>query len=213
MRCVTYCLVPAAVTGSSTLYVWWGWAGLWTDCGTVYTQRWCPPPSAACVSAGWCLQDGEAMVTSSSQKELQEIIQTDTGNSFSWGWLHTRGTEGILERKKNKELDKQMGALSIQKTCQINFLNPPKHLNIWRSVMMLALVLRAFPASLLSSPFLLSLSSVCWLMCPIQIGQYRSFGCFVYQMSHKFKQTDKLLCLAASVICSAALCAMHELVH
>ena len=52
--------VQAAVTGSSTLYVWWGWAGLWTDCDTVYTRRWCPPPSAACVSTGWCLQENKS---------------------------------------------------------------------------------------------------------------------------------------------------------
>lgn len=59
MRYVTNRRVQAAVIGSSTLYVWWGWAGLWTDCDTVYIQRWCPPPSAACASAGSCLQAKE----------------------------------------------------------------------------------------------------------------------------------------------------------
>lgn len=57
MRCVTDRQAQAAVIGSSTLYVLWGWAGPWTDCDTVYTQRWCPPPSATYASAGWCLQD------------------------------------------------------------------------------------------------------------------------------------------------------------
>lgn len=57
IRAATYHLSQAAVTGSSTPCVWWGWAGLWTGCGTVYIQRWCPPPSAACVSADWYLRD------------------------------------------------------------------------------------------------------------------------------------------------------------
>lgn len=104
MRCAAHRQVRAALTGSSTPYAWWGWAGLGTDCDTAYTRRWCPPPSAACASAGWCLwtKRGEGCVSAAPGTTLRAFVNFKNTKRFTVKWC--------LERKRKKNSNQSSAA-------------------------------------------------------------------------------------------------------